>query len=311
MQNGKLKNELQTLRKENARLKNELFDILLCNPENNLKLPKNRAGIHKEQLLLANKMQSLGVLINSVAHDINNPNHFININVVLLQRMWENSKPLFHETMKASPDFKLGNIPGNKLEDGVDDLLFGIKEGSERIEKIINSLKAYMHNVPSDIKETFDLHDAIENVNFLLKNQIMKATNKFTIERKSENLLVNGVQQKIEQVIINVLQNACQALTSREQSIQIETDVNLGGKLAVIKIVDAGIGIEAEHLNFITDPFFTTKREIGGTGLGLSISSSILEEHEGRFNFSSEAGNGTAVEIILPLVHDNKSQIGQ
>lgn len=265
---------------------------------------KAKARIHQEQLLLADKMKSLGILISGVAHEINNPNHFININVVLLQKMWEDLKPLFYNRMKASPDFKLGNIPGNKLEDSIDDLLFGIKDGSERIGKIIDSLKAYIRNAPSDIQETFDLHDAIENVIFLLKNQMIKATDKFTVDRKHKKLPVKGIQQKIEQVIINVLQNACQALTSREQSIQIETSVASDGKLAIMKIIDGGSGINAEHLNFITDPFFTTKREIGGTGLGLSISSSILEEHKGRFNFSSETGKGTTVEIILPLAYD-------
>jgi PAS domain S-box-containing protein len=262
---------------------------------------KSEARIHQEQLLLADKMKSLGILISGVAHEINNPNNFININVMLLQKMWEDLKPLFYDKMKNSPDFKLGKIPGYKLEESMDDLLFGIKDGSERISKIIESLKDYIRNAPSNIKETFDLHDAIENVTFLLKNQMMKATDKFTINRKNKKLPVKGVQQQIEQVIINVLQNACQALTSREQSIQIETTVDSSGKFAIIKIIDDGIGIDSKHLNFIADPFFTTRREIGGTGLGLSISSSILEEHKGRFNFGSELDKGTIVEIILPL----------
>ena len=267
---------------------------------------KSKAKIHMEQLLLADKMKSLGVLISGVAHEINNPNNFININVALLQKMWEDLKPLFYERLENTPDFKLGNIPGDKLEESVEDLLFGIKDGSERIGKIIDSLKAYIRNVPIDVKNTFSLHEAIDNVVFLLKNQMMKATNKFTIDRKSKKLLVKGVQQRIEQVIMNVLQNACQALSSREQSIQIETSVDSTGKWAIIKVTDTGAGIEPHNLNYITDPFFTTRREIGGTGLGLSISSAILEEHKGRFNFSSKSGEGTVAEIILPLAHDDE-----
>ncbi len=264
---------------------------------------KAKARIHQEQLLLADKMKSLGILISGVAHEINNPNHFININVSLLQKMWKELKPLVHKKIETSPEFYLGNIPSSKLEESIDDLLFGIRDGSERIGRIIDSLKAYIRNVPGDIKEVFDLHDAIENASFLLKNQIMKATDKFQMERKCKRLPVIGVQQQIEQVIINVLQNACQALTSKEQSIHLST--SLSGKMAVIKITDTGIGIETQNLNFITDPFFTTKRKTGGTGLGLSISSSILEEHKGHFNFSSNPGEGTTVEIILPLAHDN------
>ena len=134
--------------------------------------------------------------------------------------------------------------------------------------------------------------------------QILKATNKFTVNQQPKVLLVKGVQQKREQVIINVLQNACQALTYREQSIQVETSIDSTGEWAVIKVADTGIGIESQNLNYITDPFFTTRRVAGGTGLGLSISSSILEDHKGSFSFSSEPGIGTSVEIILPLVAD-------
>ena len=267
---------------------------------------KAKARIHQEQLLLADKMKSLGVLISGVAHEINNPNHFININVSLLQKMWKDLKPLVHKKIETSPEFYLGNIPSSKLEESIDDLLFGIRDGSERIGRIIDSLKAYIRNVPGDMRETFDLHDAIENVVFLLKNQMIKATDKFTIKRKVKKLPVTGVQQQIEQVIINVLQNACQALSSKEQSIQIETGVDQTGKLAFVRVSDTGTGIKPEHLNFITDPFFTTKRETGGTGLGLSISSSILEEHKGSFNFSSDSKKGTIVEIILPLANDRR-----
>jgi polar amino acid transport system substrate-binding protein len=156
------------------------------------------------------------------------------------------------------------------------------------------------------MKEIFDLHKAIENAVFLLKNQMTKATDKFTIKHKCKRLPVVGIQQQVEQVIINVLQNACQSLTSKKQSICVETGTTQSGKMAVIKVTDTGIGIESQNLKFVTDPFFTTKRKIGGTGLGLSISSSILEEHKGRFNFSSEPGKGTIVEIILPLAHDSR-----
>jgi len=267
---------------------------------------KAKARIHQEQLLLADKMKSLGILISGVAHEINNPNHFININVVLLQRMWKELKPLVRKKIETSPKFYLGNIPSNKLEESIDDLLFGIRDGSERIGRIIDSLKAYIRNVPGDMKEVFDLHNAIDNAVFLLKNQIMKASDKFTIKHKCKRLPVIGIQQQIEQVIINVLQNACQALTSKQQSISIETGTAKSKKMAVIKVKDTGVGIESQHLKFVTDPFFTTKRERGGTGLGLSISSSILEEHKGRFRFTSEPGKGTVVEIILPLDHNTK-----
>ncbi|MDD5597034.1 MAG: PAS domain-containing protein [Victivallaceae bacterium] len=265
---------------------------------------KAAAEMHREQLMLADKMKSLGILISGVAHEINNPNNFININVTLLQKMWNDLKPLFYEKINSRPDLKLGNITRDKLEQSIEDLLFGIKDGSERINRIIESLKAYIRNVPSKRKEIFDLHRALENVIFLLKNQIKNSTNKFKVERKCRMLPAKGVQQQIEQVIMNILQNACQALTSRNQAICIETAANLKTGHAIIRITDEGCGITAKNLKHITEPFFTTKRERGGTGLGLSISSSILKEHKGRFKFKSRTGKGTVAEIILPLPDD-------
>lgn len=221
--------------------------------------------------------------------------------------MWEDLKPSFHAHLEKVPDFKLGNFPGSKLEASMNDLLLGIKDGSERIGRIIDSLKAYIRNVPTDSSEVFDVHNAVENAIFLLKNQIVKTTRAFSVEYCSHELPVEGVQQKIEQVIINVLQNACQALTSREQSIKIETMVDALKQQVVIRVTDTGSGISKEDLNNITDPFFTTKREIGGTGLGLSISLSILEEHKGYFNFCSDLGQGTTAEIFLPLAKESES----
>ena len=265
---------------------------------------KAAAEMHREQLMLADKMKSLGILISGVAHEINNPNNFININVTLLQKMWNDLKPLFYEKMNANPNLKLGNITRDKLEQSIEDLLFGIKDGSERINRIVESLKAYIRNVPSKRKEIFDLHSALENVIFLLKNQIKNSTNKFSVKRKCRMLPAKGVQQQIEQVIMNILQNACQALTSRNQTICVETAADLKTGQAIIRITDEGCGINANNLKHITEPFFTTKRERGGTGLGLSISSSILKEHKGRFKFRSKVGKGTVAEIILPLPDD-------
>ena len=268
---------------------------------------KKRSEIHKEQLMLADKMKSLGILISGVAHEINNPNNSISINISLLKKMWEDLKPLFYSHLEKTPDFKLGNIPGSKLEKSMDDLLLGIKDGSSRIGCIIDSLKAYIRNVPANCTEVFDIHNAVDNAIFLLKNQIVKSTSKFSVEHCDAALPVDGVQQKIEQVIINVLQNACQALTSREESIKIESIADTSTRQVLVRISDTGCGISTENLNYITDPFFTTKREIGGTGLGLSISSSILEEHKGYFKFFSQPGQGTIVEIILPLANENGS----
>lgn len=297
MHTDNFKKELHILREENARLKAILSDLFPCG---------DLTEINNEHCLLINKMKSLGFLIGDVAHEINNPNNLIKVNSTLLEEIWKDLKPLFHEKIENTPGFKLGNISGDKLEKSIDSLILGVKDGSERIMKVTDGLRAYIDRASNEAVKVFDLHTAIENVTMLLRARFMKTTNDFKVERKCNSLYVEGVQQNLEQVIMNVLLNACEALTSREQSIKLETSIDETGELAIIKVSDTGTGIEPKDLEQITAPFFTTKHETGGTGLGLSTALFILKAHKGNLNFISIPGKGTTVEIVLPLAHKDK-----
>jgi polar amino acid transport system substrate-binding protein len=112
--------------------------------------------------------------------------------------------------------------------------------------------------------------------------------------------LLHGNFQRLEQVIINLIQNACQALPDAKKGIFISVQLIEEESIIVINVRDEGMGIPTETLLNITDPFFTTKHDSGGVGLGLSISSKIVEEHGGTMHFKSEIGTGTTVEIKLP-----------
>lgn len=107
--------------------------------------------------------------------------------------------------------------------------------------------------------------------------------------------------QQLEQVIVNLIHNACDALASPDQSISITTKRIANNRVAFV-IVDQGSGISPDNLAKITDPFFTTKRDTGGTGLGLSISAGIVKDHGGELQFVSEVNKGTTVTVVLPGV---------
>ena len=100
--------------------------------------------------------------------------------------------------------------------------------------------------------------------------------------------------------MINLIENSCQALTDRKQSIFVK--IKKDGKFAIITIKDEGKGIETELVRKITDPFFTTKRNKGGTGLGLSITSKIILQLNGSLEFDSEPNMGTKAIIKIPLI---------
>ncbi len=111
---------------------------------------------------------------------------------------------------------------------------------------------------------------------------------------------VKGNTQRLEQVVINLLLNACQAVQTRDKGIAIRTSCE-EKKEIVIEVRDEGQGITPENLKKIREPFVTTKQSIGGTRLGLYVSRTIVAEHGGSLTFASEPGKGTLAVIRLPL----------
>jgi len=105
----------------------------------------------------------------------------------------------------------------------------------------------------------------------------------------------------LEQVFINIILNALEALPDRSASVRVRATYEAPEDRIVVEVQDEGIGIAREQLNELSKPFFSTKTEAGGTGLGLSISSSILERHGGSMTFESELDRGTSAVIKLPV----------
>ncbi len=138
----------------------------------------------------------------------------------------------------------------------------------------------------------------------LLDNQLRKSTDFLEITCGYGISHFQGNFQKIEQVIINVLQNACEAIEDKNKSIRISTGFDPESMLVWLKVSDEGQGIRCDDLPHVTDPFFTTKRTCGGTGLGLSISSRIMREHGGDMTFHSRQGAGTSVTLTFPAQHN-------
>jgi signal transduction histidine kinase len=146
-----------------------------------------------------------------------------------------------------------------------------------------------------------DVNAVLKSAATLLSYMIMKSTNHFSIEYGNPLPLLKGNFQRLEQVILNLIQNACQALRDTRKSIFVSTSYDEKRRSILVKVEDEGVGISSEILPHITDPFVTTKHEAGGMGLGLSISSRIVKEHGGTLTFTSELGRGTKAEVVLPI----------
>ena len=262
---------------------------------------EEQAKIHQQQLMQAGKMVALGTLVSSVAHEINNPNNFIMLNTPILSEAWKGAMPILNEYYERNGDFVIGGIKYTEMCDNITMLFSGILDGAKRIKQIVENLKDFVRRDASDMTQSVDINAVLRSAISLLSNVIMKSTNHFSVEYGKNLPVLRGNFQRFEQVIINLVQNACQSLPDERKGIFASTSYDEKRRSIVVKVEDQGTGIPSENLSHITEPFYTTKSDSGGLGLGLSISSRIVKEHGGTLTFTSEPGKGTKAEIVLPM----------
>ncbi len=146
-----------------------------------------------------------------------------------------------------------------------------------------------------------DINGIIRSAMVIARAFVKKATDNFSVQLEDNIPRINGSAQGLEQVVLNLLQNACQALCDRGKAVSIGTSyLDAGRGRVMITVRDEGAGMSDEVLAQIKQPFFTTKREQGGTGLGLSISAGIVDEHGGTLTIESQPGTGTVVTVAFP-----------
>ncbi|MBI1932651.1 MAG: PAS domain S-box protein [Ignavibacteriales bacterium] len=267
------------------------------------KLAEEESKIQLEQLMQADKMIALGTLVSGVAHEINNPNNFVLLNVPLIEKIWTNALPILEQYYEENGDFLLGdNLTFSKIKNSMPLLLAGINDGSVRIKNIVEDLKSFVRKDLSKFDQNVELNDVLKTSANLTANLISKSTDNFKIHFSDEPIYIKGSKQKLEQVMINLIENSCQSLINRKQAVQIF--IKKDSKYAIINVKDEGKGIEPTLVKKITDPFYTTKRNNGGTGLGLSITSKIILQHNGSLEFNSEPNKGTVATIKIPLVKE-------
>jgi PAS domain S-box-containing protein len=261
---------------------------------------EEEARIREQQLIQADKMISLGILVSGVAHEINNPNHFILSNAAPLEDLFQAVLPVLDRYASENGDFSIGGIEYSQIRGKVPDMFRNIREGSKRIQLIVGELRQFATGSPKDTLDQVQINEIAASAITLLSNMIRKHTRVFAAEYDDNAPLFSANYHRLEQVLINLVQNACQALTDMDQAIRVKTAWDAGAQLITLAVEDEGCGMAAEILGHITDPFYTTRREAGGTGLGLSIAASIVREHGGRLEFTSTPGKGTAALVTLP-----------
>lgn len=264
--------------------------------------------IRQKQLLHADKMTSLGVLVAGVAHEINNPNGLIQLSLPQLSKAYQSIEPILDDKYQKQGDFKLGWFEYSRMRDEIPKMLAEMLESSNRIKRIVEDLKDFARRNDSGLDDMVDLNEVIRSALRLVDNALRKSTRHFRVDYCPELPCFRGNGHRIEQVVVNLILNACQALTSVEQTIELCTYRLKDEEMVVLEVNDEGCGLNEETSQRITDPFFTTKRETGGTGLGLSVSDGIVKDHHGRLEFSGETGKGMVVRLLLPIYVDKERE---
>lgn len=267
---------------------------------------EHEARLREQQLRQADKMVSLGILVSGVAHEINNPNGLIALNIGLLSEAWAKAVPALDRYQAEYGDFSLGVMNYSEFRDQLPLLLADTAAGSERIRAIVDDLKGFSRPADERMREEVVLNAVAESAVNMVGSHLKKATRNFSMALEEGLPAIRGSARRLEQVLVNLLLNACVALESDEAAIRLVSRTGDQGE-AILEVRDAGRGIAPEDLPRVTDPFFTTRRTAGGTGLGLFVSAGIIEEHGGVMEFESTPGKGTTVRITFSQ-NDQDSQ---
>ncbi|QOY36666.1 ATP-binding protein [Anaerobacillus isosaccharinicus] len=236
--------------------------------------------VHTEaQLIHSGKLAAIGEMAAGVAHELNSPLTAILGNSQLLMRQFE----------KGTSSHQL-------LQD--------IKNCGDRCKNIIRNLLTFSRQDQFVLQDS-SVNYAVEQVLSLVGYQIERENIRIVSRLKDDLPLVEGSVQQIEQVVINFLLNAKDALTEvdrQEKKIEIETNVKVvdDEEWVYLSVTDNGVGIKEKDVTAIFNPFFTTKESIKGNGLGLSVSLGIAKMHGGKIEVTSVEGKGSCFTLLLP-----------
>ncbi len=263
-------------------------------------------------LIQTEKMSSLGQLVAGVAHEINNPVNFIYGNLPYISRYMSDLLSLvdrYSQLQAETPAIAAykETIEFDFITTDLPKILASMQTGADRIRQIIISLRNFSRLDEADMKQA-NLHEGLDNTLVILQHRLAHeetAEPEIKIIKQYGNLpSVECHPRQLNQVFMNILSNAIDALEASEQAekqIVIQTQLSPNRQVR-ISIHDNGPGIPAELQDKLFDPFFTTKPVGKGTGLGLTVAYQILEQHHGHLQVISQPGQGTTIVIDLPPI---------
>lgn len=243
---------------------------------------EDRLREKKIQMINSSKMATLGEMASGIAHEINNPLAIIKGRLQQALR-----------TLKKENEIDVAS-----LEKSISTALIA----TDRINHIVAGMKSISRESANDTKEKVSLDRIFSNTMIFCQEKLKNNNINFELA-PIPNVLINCKETQVSQVILNLINNASDAIENFENKwVRINFELDEETKMIKMFFTDSGNGIPVEVLNKIMQPFFTTKPIGKGTGLGLSISSRIIKEHGGSLNYNYESAH-TQFIITLPYVH--------
>jgi signal transduction histidine kinase len=240
-------------------------------------VPNSEMEQLRQQLLQAQRLSSVGALASSVAHEFNN------ILTTIINYA------------------KLGLRPGHD-EKSRTEALEKILKGGQRAATVISSMLGFARN-QSSRREMTEIAGLVEEVLVLTEKDLSK--HRVRVEKQFQDRpKAPVVPGQIEQILLNLIINARQAMPNGGR-LRLDVRENRSTQMVEIRITDTGVGIAADQLRLIFEPFYSTKEPDehghGGSGLGLSVCRQIIEQHQGRIRVESQVGKGSTFIVKLPL----------
>jgi signal transduction histidine kinase len=256
----------------------------------------------ERRIVQQKKMAALGVMISSVAHEINNPNGFISFNIPILRDYIKELMSIVSAHASKQPGLELFNMSYDDFHEDILKLLDNIENGSDRIKNFVSKLRDFGQS-KDNIKENWiDLNFVIEKALSTIRAQQLKNIKSFETNIPENLPKIWSDPYALEQILLNLLINAAQAV-SDEKSPRVVLNVEIRNSWLdhlILEVGDNGIGMDEKIKEKIFDPFFSSKSLAEGTGLGLYVCQDLVQRLRGRIEVESELGKGSKFRIILP-----------
>jgi signal transduction histidine kinase len=280
-----------------------LFFILrpLLKHFNDFKRAQKALRDSERQLIQADKMSSLGVLVAATAHELQNPNGVFTLNLPILKDYLGELLPILDRQCKDQEDSIRYRMSYREIREDIIRIIDNLEQSSREISTFISNLKGFSRPSEEMKLASVDLKSIVDQVVSICRTQIAKTIKSFTVDIPEDYPHVLTDTQALKQVLLNLLINAAQAADKENSSLKLRA---ISGdnwrEHTIIEISDNGCGMDEATRQKIFDPFFTTKSATKGTGLGLYICYNLVESMGGHIEVESEPGKGSTFRIMVP-----------